>query len=674
MSNQSTNISSTNEAKSQTLQNPGIWIGIDLGTTNTTAAFYSATKSKAKLMRFQPQLAKKTPSRKFGRILPSAVRYTFTSSDDSIEITTNVGVSALDKNHKKEEEESHESSSSVLLSSVKRIWGMDASQVQGEQVNDSNFLKDCPFDVNVKKGVDGEVETVMIPIGEEKEISPMDIVELLLDTIRSEANAYFRRENEMAVGSKRNDKEVGSDGDGHEVQVRNCILTVPAHFSRNRRELMVQAAKKVGFDGHVSTMVESTAAAIAYGLFVAPMKEGVIQGRRIMVFDMGGGTTDVTIAQMMQKEDEKDPSFKVLGTAGERRLGGDDMDVKMAAYIKEQLGKHDSERLSNDKVAWNELRMACRDAKETLCGDGKDELPALSTEVNVGDESITITQETFYEAISSLVERASVLVQSALDACKCTADSIDEVILVGGATRTPPIRTMLQSKFRNELCYSIDPYAAVSQGAAIQGAIVSGLVPRHELRNALMLDALPHPIGVLVQSGEEEMYVPILESGMELPAMNFASFRLGDVRQKGVTITAVEDVGDDFPLERIGEFTFLLHRLSDEEYESLERKGRMIDVGMTVETSGKFIVSIFDKNDPEHLRKKERYQEWKRQNKDGNDDAKKVYSLADITGKGNKDSLGKEEIMLMIGCAVLFLCYVAVKMKFQEIEEGSNFL
>ena len=156
--------------------------------------------------------------------------------------------------------------------------------------------------------------------------------------------------------------------------------------------------------------------------------------------------------------------------------------------------------------------------------------------------------------------------------------------------------------------------------------------------------------------------------------MNFASFRLGDVRQKGVTITAVEDVGDDFPLERIGEFTFLLHRLSDEEYESLERKGRMIDVGMTVETSGKFIVSIFDKNDPEHLRKKEKYQEWKRQNKDGNDDAKKVYSLADITGKGNKDSLGKEEIMLMIGCAVLFLCYVAVKMKFQEIEEGSNFL
>lgn len=154
------------------------------------------------------------------------------------------------------------------------------------------------------------------------------------------------------------------------------------------------------------------------------------------------------------------------------------------------------------------------------------------------------------------------------------------------------------------------PNAAVAQGAAIQSAIVSQLVPKHELRNALMLDALPHPIGVLV---EEDMYVPILERGMELPAMHYASFCLGDVRQKGVTIIAVEDIGDDLPLERIGEFTFLLHWLSDEKYDLMEDDGgRMIDVGMTVESSGKFIVSIFDKNDPDHLRKKKWYQEWKK--------------------------------------------------------------
>jgi molecular chaperone DnaK (HSP70) len=597
----------------------------------------------------------------------------------------------------------HDYDSSILLSSVKRIWGMDATQIQSERMLDPNFLKDCPFDTVVHtdrntntntntgtlSGKDQDqdkkkdVRTVMIPVGGEQEVSPMDVVELLLETIRSEATAYFRREKEVAVGMDMDTNSSKDSADETLLEVRNCIITVPAHFSRNRREQMVQAAKKVGFDGHVGTMVESTAAAMAYGLFVAPMKEGVIQGRRIMVFDMGGGTTDVTIAQMIQKEDEKDPSFKVLGTAGERRLGGDDMDLKLAEYVKGELnlGHRQGEGLEGleglDKTAWNELRMVCRDAKEKLCGDGKDELPALSAEVRVGDQSVTITQETFYEAISSLVDRASTLVKSALDECQCSADSIDEVILVGGSTRTPPIRTMLQSRFRNELCYSIDPYAAVAQGAAIQGAIVSELVPRHELRNAMMLDALPHPIGVLVKSGEEEMYVPILESGMELPAMSFASFHLGDVRQKGVVIVAVEDVGEDLPLERIGEFTFLLHRLSDEEYDSMKDEGRMVDVGMTVDNSGKFIVSIFDKNDPDHLRKKERYQEWKRQQKNNGVDVKnKVYSLADITGKGkNAHSLAKEEILLVIGCAVLFICYVAVKMSFQEVEEkGSSIL
>jgi len=192
-----------------------------------------------------------------------------------------------------------------------------------------------------------------------------------------------------------------------------------------------------------------------------------------------------------------------------------------------------------------------------------------------------------------------------------------------------------------------------------------------------MLDALPHPIGVLLENGTEETYVPILESGMELPAMSFASFRLGDVRQKGVTIIAVEDVGEDLPLERIGEFTFLLHRLSDEQYDSMKVEGRMVDIGMTVENSGKFIVSIFDKNDPDHLRKKERYQEWKRQQQN-TENAKPVYSLAKLTGTGNdgkkREAFAKEEIMLLLGCTIMFLCYVLVKMSFQEIEEGSNIL
>lgn len=676
---------STSKAKSNAENvGNGIWIGIDLGTTNSTAAFYSPAKSKAKLIRFQPTYAKRNANNKYGRILPSAIYYSQKDGEAHVQA---IGIEAVQsqenqeseidlpqnpKNNQEEKEGGH-----VVLSSVKRIWGMDQTQIQNEILQDPNMIKDCPFDVIISStSSKNDHNAIQIPICDEISVSPMDVAELLLKTIRLEATAYFSREKEAAVGMITPNEPDNTEDETQTPLVRNCILTVPAHFSRNRREQMVQAAKNVGFDGYVGTMVESTAAAMAYGLFVAPMKEGVIQGRKIMVFDMGGGTTDVTIAQMIQSDGGADPSFKVLGTAGERRLGGDDMDLKLVEFIKGEVDDSAINKNTNmGRAKRNQIRMACRNAKEKLCGDGKDELPAASVDVRVDNQSITITQETFYEAISCLVDKASNLVQIALDECKCSADSIDEVILVGGATRTPPIRTMLQSTFpKNELCYSIDPYAAVAQGAAIQGALVSNLVPRHELRNAMMLDALPHPIGVLL-GGEEEMYVPILERGMELPAMSYASFHLSDVRQKGVTIIAVEDVEEDLPLERIGEFHFLLHRLSDEKYDTMKDKGRTIDVGMTVETNGKFIVSIFDKNDPDHVRKKERYQEWKRRQKGEDQDQKPIYSLADLTKKHkNRESLGKEELLLIMGCAVLFFCYVTVKMSFQEVEEGSNIL
>jgi len=364
---------------------------------------------------------------------------------------------------------------------------------------------------------------------------------------------------------------------------------------------------------------------------------------------------------MVQPENAKDPSFKVLGTVGEKRLGGDDMDLKIVELVRTKM----SSKMGLGKDHEYNLRMACRDAKEELCGDGKDELPASRTRVRIGKESVIVSQEEFAETIKPIVEKAARLVDTALVDCQCSSTSIDEVILVGGATRTPSIRTMLQAKFKNELCYAIDPYAAVAQGAAIQAAIESKLVPMHELRNALMLDALPHPIGVLVQCNGEEQYVPILEYGMELPAMHYASFRLDDVRQKGVTIVAVEDVDDDLPLERIGEFTFLLHRLSDEQCKEMEDGGRMIDVGMTVEASGKFIVSIFDKNDPEHLLKKQRYQEWNR--KQDNKEGKTVYALGEMVDKTGR-SFENEELILLLSCATMFIIYVAVKMTFQEVE------
>jgi molecular chaperone DnaK (HSP70) len=453
-------------------------------------------------------------------------------------------------------------------------------------------------------------------------------------------------------------------------------------------------------------LVESTAAAMAYGLFVSPTKivpnrsnnsnsdqreRTKIEGRRIICVDMGGGTTDITIADMTSANNKtnndghdtsfnkNEPSFKVLTTVGERRLGGDDMDDALAQYVlKEKIKEQPQTDLS--KRDWNALRMSCRIAKEDLSGDGKDVLPKKETTMNYfKKEEITITRQEFNGIIQHLVDRVSRLVEKGLNSCQCTCESIDEVILVGGATRTPAIRTMLQAKFqKNELCYSIDPDAAVVQGAAIQSAIISGLVPKHELRNALMLDALPHTIGVLVSMGvENETYIPILESGMALPAMNYASFKLADIYQKGVTIVAVEDVGDDLPLQRIGEFNFLLHRLSRKQLISLDNGERTIDVGMTVDADARFIVSVFDRNDPDDLKKKERYQQWKLKSKKDNDEQEYVYTLRDNEKDqtGMKHEWRTEEILLFFCSIFLVILWFVAHLLFDEpTQDGSKIL
>jgi len=252
---------------------------------------------------------------------------------------------------------------------------------------------------------------------------------------------------------------------------------------------------------------------------------------------------------------------------------------------------------------------------------------------------------------------------------------MNEVVLVGGGTRVPSIRAMLGDKFPPptppELCYSIKPEAAVAQGAAVQAAILSGCVPRHELRSALMLDALPHTLGVLVpsdrKSSHDEAYIPILQKDMTLPAMDCSTFYLADINQPGITVVAVEDVGDDFPLQRVGEFTFLLRKLPDEEKASLGGR-RKIQVGFTVEQSGKFIVSIFDEHDPDHLAKKRRYLEAKRK-------AGELAGDYEAVGEESTREKTKEEYFLNIAIALMIIVYFAVKVVFAgPPEEGARIL
>ena len=181
-----------------------------------------------------------------------------------------------------------------------------------------------------------------------------------------------------------------------------------------------------------------------------------------------------------------------------------------------------------------------------------------------------------------------------------------------------------------------------------------------------MLDALPHAIGVLVQAenGGDEAYITILTKDMPLPALNAKPFFLADIEQPGITIVAVEDVGDEFPLQRLGEFTFLLHKLTDEQKAELGGR-RKVEVGFIVDENGKFTVSFFDELDPDHQAKKHKYLEMKRR-------------AGELTGNasGDNESSSKhektrEELFLSIAVVAVLLLYVAIKLAFSPSPDNN---
>jgi molecular chaperone DnaK len=482
--------------------------------------------------------------------------------------------------------------------------------------------------------------------------------------------------------------------------VRNCVVGVPAHYGRRQRALVVTACRAAGFGGHVSTVTESTAAAMAYGLFVsssggggsgtastdAPsssddQKEKI--AKTILVFDMGGGTTDVTIAEMTagggvsstsSRSDEDKRDFCVVVTEGDPTLGGDGMDAALLNQTLDRVREQDrntpATTSTHIKLSHHEHRSLlqdCKRAKELLCGDvdGGMAKAIQSYDIHFQGHGISVAQQDLETAIRPCLDQVRALLEKSLQRYAVAKGldrskvQIQEVILIGGATRVPAVRQLLRDIFPApmppELCYSLNAMSAVSQGSAIKAAMESKLIPLHELRSAMMLDAVPHAIGVsVVLGGKSNEFVEILHKDASLPANGYATFQLANAHQAGVTVIAVEDVGENLPFSKLGDFTFLLHKLTQKQRKELGDT-RSVDIGMTLKENGEFVVSIFDENDPEHVRKKERHQRMK-----GSQPANKLLY------KPEKEEMTMELISLIVACVMLFFVYVAVKLLFQE--------
>lgn len=658
-------------------------MGIDLGTSNSACAVWDSTRGSPKWIRLKDIAPLDGNGSKWGRLVPSVVQLP-DPSDTSTKLLPRVGAEAL--------KHLNETTSGTLVRSVKRLLGRKLQDL------DPEWIESLPYELT-EDDETGELLLKVTPYmirndGAEDTsnnrpddlfVTPVQVVAILLRGMREAAQLYL---DKYAVK-----KHLEVPG-GQNNQVRNVVLGVPAHYSKRHLALVEEAAKLAGFAGKVSTCMESTAAAIAYGHSLQETSKDAT----IMVIDMGGGTSDITIASKKKKE-ERGPlhetiiigpdgeevgeetadqiendhaSYKVLVTVGEERLGGDDIDDTIMHYVLKDIDKQASD-LTSETI--RVLVAACRTAKEKLCA--LDGLPSHSETITVKgspDLKCTLSQETFEELLDEWLKKAHDLIIRAMENLKTVSkgSTISEVVLVGGTTRIPAIRKMIQTDFfpSLELSTSLNPMSSVAQGLAIQAALISKDIPIHQLRSALMLDCVPHAIGVLQHNPTDgsEKFVEIIRRNQPLPAKGFVTFSLADKEQRGVTIHAVESIGEDASRRRSvyepvskEPFNFLLRRLTKEQFERME--SRSIQVGMKVEQDGKFIVSIFDENDPEQVRKKERYEASQASG------SQEVGELGYITDMVMAESGVSTEQFLLIGTLVGVLAlYIAVKLAFHDEE------
>ena len=306
--------------------------------------------------------------------------------------------------------------------------------------------------------------------------------------------------------------------------VDKAVITVPAYFNDNQRQATKDAGEIAGLQV-VRIINEPTAASLAYGL------DKVQKDLKIMVFDFGGGTLDVTIMEM------GGGVFQVKSTSGDTQLGGTDMDNALVDYVIQEFKKQSGLDIRNDRAAMMRIRDAAEKAKIELSNIGTTEinLPFLAYEPTTGPKNLilSLTRSKLEELLRPIVERCrSPMMQSIQDA-KITPAEVDKIILIGGPTRMPIVRQFVATVMGKEPERGVDPMEAVAMGAAIQGAIISGDVST----DILLVDVTPLTLGVEVLGGLRE---PLIERNTTIPSKKSKVFTTAADYQTAVTIHVVQ--------------------------------------------------------------------------------------------------------------------------------------
>ena len=306
--------------------------------------------------------------------------------------------------------------------------------------------------------------------------------------------------------------------------VDKAVITVPAYFNDNQRQATKDAGEIAGLQV-MRIINEPTAASLAYGL------DKVQKDLKIMVFDFGGGTLDVTIMEM------GGGVFQVKSTSGDTQLGGTDMDNALVDYVFQEFKKQSGLDVRNDKAAMMRIREAAEKAKIELSNIVTTEinLPFLAYDPTTGPKNLilSLTRAKLEELLRPIIERCrSPMMQSIQDA-KITPSEVDKIILIGGPTRMPIVRQFVATVMGKEPERGVDPMEAVAMGAAIQGAIISGDVST----DILLVDVTPLTLGVEVLGGLKE---PLIERNTTIPSKKSKVFTTAADYQTAVTIHVVQ--------------------------------------------------------------------------------------------------------------------------------------
>ena len=330
------------------------------------------------------------------------------------------------------------------------------------------------------------------------EFTPQEISAMILQKLKSDAENYLGQ------------------------PVTQAVITVPAYFSDSQRQATKDAGRIAGLEV-LRIINEPTAAALAYGMD----KED--KDQKIMVYDLGGGTFDVSILEI------GDGVFEVLATSGNNRLGGDDFDQKIIEYLVAEFKKSQGIDLSTDKMAMQRLKEAAEKAKIELSGMQQTNinLPFITADSSGPKHmDITLTRAKFEELISDLVESTTGPVNQALNDAGLTNDKIDKVLLVGGSTRVPLVQETVKKITGKEPHKGINPDECVAIGAAIQAGVLSG-----DVKDLVLLDVTPLSLGIETYGG---VFTKLIERNTTIPTKKSQIFSTAADGQTSVEIHVLQ--------------------------------------------------------------------------------------------------------------------------------------